>query len=96
MLGSDQWLNDMSDVITGLRQVIQDLVATDLKAQSAKLDMLQKLVEIQHDTMVKTLDAFRAEMRSEFVALRGNSQMEVIRQMMPIRERAATIEARAR
>jgi hypothetical protein len=37
----------MSDVVTGLRQVIQDMVAPDLKAHTAKLDMLQEQVEIQ-------------------------------------------------
>jgi hypothetical protein len=32
----------MSDVITGMRQVIQDLVAPDMKANASKLDALQK------------------------------------------------------
>ena len=63
----------MSDVITGLRQVIQDLVAPDLKALSAKVDSLQRQNEIQHDAVMKTMDAFRAEMRSEFAALRANN-----------------------
>jgi hypothetical protein len=76
----------MSDVITALRQVIQDLVAPDLKAHTVRLealqkqgDMLQKQMEVQHEAMMKTLDAFRAEMRSEFAALRANNQMEVFR-----------------
>ncbi len=56
----------MPDIITGLRQVIQDLVAPDLKAHTAKLEALQKQSEIQHDAVMKTLDAFRAEMRSEY------------------------------
>jgi hypothetical protein len=86
----------MSDVITALRQVIQDLVAPDLKAHTVKLDALQKLVEIQHDAMMKTLDAFRAEMRSEFAALRANNQMEVFRQISPISERLAVVESRTR
>jgi hypothetical protein len=32
----------MSDIITGFRQVVQDLVAPELKAHTAKLDALQK------------------------------------------------------
>ena len=93
----------MSDIITGLRQVIQDMVAPDLKAQAAKLDALQKQLEmlqrqseIQTDAMMKNIDAFRAEMRSEFASLRANNQMEVSRQMMPIMERVAVLETRAR
>jgi hypothetical protein len=58
--------SDMSDIVTGLRQVIQDLVTPDLKSHTAKLEALQRQSEIQHDAVMKTLDAFRAEMRSEF------------------------------
>jgi hypothetical protein len=49
----------MADFVTGLRQVIQDLVAPDLKAIQAKQDATTHLI-----------DAFRAEMRSEFAAQR--------------------------
>jgi len=86
----------MSDFISSLRQVIQDLVAPDLKAHTVKLEALQKLVEIQHDAVMKTLDAFRAEMRSEFAALRANNQVEVFRQVSPISERIAVIESQTR
>ena len=86
----------MSDVITGLRQVIQDLIAPDLKALSAKVDSLQRQSEIQHDAIMKTMDAFRAEMRSEFAALRANNQVEVFRQVAPISERIAVVESRAK
>lgn len=86
----------MSDVITGLRQVIQDLIAPDLKALSAKVDSLQQQSTIQHDAVMKTIDAFRAEMRSEFAALRANNQVEVFRQVSPISERIAVVEARAK
>ena len=61
----------MSDIITAMRQVVQDLVAPDLKSHTVKLEDLQKQSEIQHDAVMKTLDAFRAEMRSEFAALRA-------------------------
>ncbi len=91
----------MSDVISGLRQVIQDLVARELKAHSFKLealqrqgDALQKLVETQHGSMMKTLDAFRAEMRTEFALLKANNQMEVYRQVAPLSERLAVVESR--
>ena len=86
----------MSDVITGLRQVIQDMVAPDLKSLAARQDSLQKQMEIQHDALMKTLDAFRAEMRSEFAALRASNQVEVFRQMGPISERVAVAEARTK
>jgi hypothetical protein len=84
----------MADVITGLRQVIQDMVAPDLKALAVRVDFLQKQGEIQHDAMMKTIDAFRAEMRSEFAALRANNQIEVFRQVSPISERMAAVESR--
>lgn len=86
----------MSDIITGLRQVIQDLVAPDLKAHTVKLEALQKLGEMQHDAVMKTLDAFRAEMRSEFASLRANNQVEVFRQVSPMSERIAIVEARTK
>ena len=93
----------MSDVITGLRQVIQDLVAPELKAHAVKLealqrqgDMLQKSMDTQHDSVMKTLDAFRAEMRSEFASLRANNQVEVLRQVAPISERIAVVESRVK
>ena len=86
----------MSDIITGLRQVIQDLVAPDLKALASKVEALQRQSEIQHDAVMKTLDAFRAEMRSEFAALRANNQVEVFRQVSPISERIAVVEARTK
>lgn len=86
----------MSHIITGLRQVIQDLVAPDLKSLAVKMDSLQKQGEIQHDAVMKTMDAFPAEMRSEFAALRANNQVEVFRQVSPISERIAVVEARAK
>jgi hypothetical protein len=69
----------MADLIGGLRQVIQDLVAPDLKAIQANQDATSKLIEVQHDALMKTADAFRAEMRSEFAALRATNQLEVYR-----------------
>ena len=66
----------MTDFVTGLRQAIQDLVSPDLKAIPARQEafqeqmaIVQKQMEEQHDPRVKTIEAFRAEMRSEFAAL---------------------------
>ena len=84
----------MSDIVTGVRQAIQDALAPELKYHAPKLDSLQKLIEVQHDATMKTLDAFRAEMRSEFAALRASNQAEVFRQLSPLSERVAVLEAR--
>ncbi len=93
----------MSDVVTGLRQVIQDLVAPELKSHSARLEalqrqneLLQKTMDIQHDAVMKTLDAFRAEMRSEITALKASNQVEVLRQVSPISVRIAVVESRTK
>ena len=40
--------------------------------------------ELQHDSLMKALEAFRAEMRSEFAVLKANNQIEVMRQVAPI------------
>lgn len=63
----------MSDMLSEFRQVIQELVLPDLTSYSARLEALQKQSEMQHDVVMKTLDTFRAEMRSEFVALKANN-----------------------
>ena len=36
----------MSNIVTGVRQAIQDLVAPDLKAHTVKLEALQRQSEI--------------------------------------------------
>lgn len=84
----------MSDFISGLRQVIQDLVSPDLKALTVKIEALKTQSAMEHDAVMKTLDAFRAEMRSEMAALKANNQVEVYRQIAPISERIAIVEAR--
>jgi hypothetical protein len=92
----------MTDLVTGLRQAIQDLVSPDLKAISARQEAfqeqmvaMQKQMEVQHDATVKTIEAFRAEMRSEFAALRANNQLDVLRQVAPLSERLAVVEKKA-
>ena len=95
----------MTDVITGLRQVIQDLVAPDLKAlaagQAALKDQMalqfkavQEQADIQNKVIMATLEAFRAELRSEFAALRATNQLEVLRQTGPLSERVSVVEAK--
>jgi hypothetical protein len=71
----------MADIVTGLRMVIQDLVAPDLKAIQAKQDATTLLI-----------DAFRAEMRSEFAALKAANQTEVLQQVSPLKERLSVLE----
>jgi len=61
----------MVDIATGLRQVIQGLVAPDLKAIQAKQDATTML-----------LAAFRSEMRAEFASLRAANQTEVLQQVL--------------
>jgi hypothetical protein len=96
----------MADLSTGVRQVIQDLVAPDLKAIQAKQDSLSKQVELQYDALrrqievqnnalMTNMDAFRAEMRSEFAALRANNQLEDFRQVSPLSERLTMVEKKA-
>jgi ERCC4-related helicase len=83
----------MADLVGGLRQAIQDLVAPDLKAIQAKQDSMSEQMEVQHDALLKTVEAFRAEMRSEFAALRTNNQLEVLRQVSPLSERISVVES---
>jgi hypothetical protein len=93
----------MADLVTVVRQVIQDLVAPDLKAIQAKQDgtgkqielqyeSLRRQIEVQHDALMTNMEAFRAEMRSEFAALRANNQLEVFRQISPLSERLTLVE----
>ncbi len=125
-------VRQMSDTVTGFRQVIQDSVAPELKSHSAKLDALQKQIDmtrellteqmkamqhtsdLKHETLVdqmramqqsadlksevliKTLEAFRSEMRSEIAVLRLNNDLEVSRQVTPVRERLAVVESRTK
>ena len=71
----------MADIVTGLRQAIQDLVAPDLKAIQAKQDATTLLI-----------DAFRAEMRSEFASLRAANKIEVLQQVYQLKERLSVLE----
>ena len=89
------------NVIAELRQLLQDVIAPDLKSLGAKMDGLQKQVELseksvnaQIEAFRAELNAFRAEMRSEFQAQRTLLQNEVLRETSPIRERIASLEAR--
>jgi hypothetical protein len=88
-------------LIAEIRQLLQDIVAPDLKALAIKVDGIQKQLEFSERSMNAQLDAFRAEMaafraemRSEFQAQRNLLQNEVFRETSPIRERVASLEAR--
>jgi hypothetical protein len=105
----------MSDVTTSVRQLIQDLVAPDLKAANTKLEGLKELVEANHkhsiertDLLLKLaqertdaqynalttqLEAFRAEMRSEFASLRAQSTLQVREPVGPLEGRLQVLEA---
>jgi hypothetical protein len=95
----------MTDLIGGVRQALQDLVAPDLRAIQAKQDAMDKRMElqydslrrqneVQHNALMTNMDAFRAEMRSEFAALRATNQLEVFRQVSPLSERISMVEKR--
>jgi hypothetical protein len=96
------------NLIAEIRQLLQDIVAPDLKALTVKVDGVQKQLELSEKSTSAQLDAFRAEVaafraeigafraevRSEFQAQRNLLQSEVLRETMPIRERVASLEAR--
>jgi len=84
----------LSDIITGLRQLLQDLVAPDLKAIQAKQDALYSATNAQHNAVMAALEAFRAEMRAEFTALRASLQLELLSKTGPLSERLTAIEAK--
>jgi hypothetical protein len=67
------------------------LFAPDLKAIIAKQDAMEKHMTLQDDVLVKMVDAFRAEMRSEFLLLHAGNQLEVQRQIAPLSERVAVL-----
>jgi len=89
------------NIIAELRQLLQDVVAPDLKSLGVKMDGLQKQMELsqkateaQLEAFRAELNAFRAEMRSEFQSQRTLLQNEVLRETSPIRERIASLESR--
>ncbi len=89
------------NIIAELRQLLQDVIAPDLKSLGVKMDGLQKQVELseksvnaQIEVFRAELNAFRAEMRSEFQSQRLLLQNEVLRETSPIREGVASLESR--
>jgi len=89
------------NIIAELRQLLQDVIAPDLKSLGVKMDGLQKQVELseksvnaQIEVFRAELNAFRAEMRSEFQSQRFLLQNEVLRETSPIREGVASLESR--
>jgi len=68
----------LSDIITGVRQLLQELIAPDLKAIQAKQDAMYNASSAKHNAVMAALEAFRAEMRSELTALRASLQLEIL------------------
>jgi hypothetical protein len=85
----------MSDTNSGVRQLIQDLIAPDLKAISSEQDATEKQMMLQHNLLMKTLEAFRAEMRSEFALVRAEFRIEIQSQIAPLKEWIAVLESHA-
>ena len=86
--------SSLSDIITGVRQLFQDLIAPDLKAIQAKQDALYNATNAQHNAVMAALEAFRAEMRSEMASLRASLQLELLGKTAPPSERLTAIEAK--
>jgi len=88
------------NIASELRQLLQDVIAPDLKSISMKVDGLQRQMELsqkateaQLEAFRSEMNAFRAEMRAEFQGQRNLLQNEVLRETSPTRERLATLEA---
>ena len=93
--------------ISELRQVLQDVIAPDLKSIVARMDGMERQMELSKEATKAQLEAFRteqaafrsemnafrAEMRAEFQAQRNLLQNVVLHETSPIRERLATLEA---
>jgi hypothetical protein len=96
------------NILSEIRQLLQDVIAPDLKALAVRVDGNQRHTELALKAMEVQLEAFRieqsafriemnafrAEMRAEFQAQRNLLQSEVLREMLPLRERLAPLEAR--
>ncbi|HEX4651407.1 MAG TPA: hypothetical protein VH250_07870 [Granulicella sp.] len=96
------------NILSEIRQLLQDVIAPDLKALAVRVEGNQRHTELALKAMEAQLEAFRvelsafrieqqafrAEMRAEFQAQRNLLQSEVLRETAPIRERLATLEAR--
>ena len=82
------------NIIAEMRQLLQDLIAPDLKALAYKVDGLQKQLELTEKSMVAQLEAFRAEnvafraeigaFRTEMGAFRAEMRSEFQAQRNPL------------
>jgi outer membrane murein-binding lipoprotein Lpp len=80
--------------IEDIRKALQDFLAPELREMTAKIESLEKRMTLHLDALSASMDAFRAEMRTEFALLRSNSQLDVARQVAPLSERVAVLEAK--
>jgi hypothetical protein len=100
----------MSEVVTSLRHldphvdqvaqlpILPSPLVPDLEALHLKVESLQRQVELQHDSLIKILAAFRTETYSSLVSLRSGNQPEDFRYYLRNLPdaRLAPAEARAR
>jgi hypothetical protein len=95
----------MTDLIGGIRLLIQELIAPYMQSIHVRqdglgkqiilqFDSMQRLMELKHNALMTRLDSICAEMRAEFVALRAANQFEIYRQLAPLSERVAVLEKR--
>jgi hypothetical protein len=63
------------------------------KRMDERFDAAEKQTDLKLDLLIKTIEAFRAEMRSEFMILKLANQAEVSRQIAPLSERIAVLES---
>jgi hypothetical protein len=81
----------MGDVVTATRQVIQDLLAPELRALKARLDVLEAKVDQGFQRTEESSRDLRGEVNAGFSELR----MLLAKQMdyVELRERIARVEA---
>lgn len=90
--------------IEDIRKAFQDFLAPEVRSITVKVESLEKRMNerfddaerqtsLKFDVLIKTIEALRAEIRSEFLLMRLHDQVEVSRQVAPLSERVAVLEA---
>lgn len=62
------------NIIAELRQLLQDVIAPDLKSLNVKMDGLQKQVELSEKSVNAQIEAFRAELNAFRAEMRSELQ----------------------
>jgi len=67
----------MSDIVAGTQRAIDELITPDLKAiaetmrgLNLQVDGLRESMDARHDSLMKMVEEFRAEMRAEFASFK--------------------------